>query len=242
MVPIFRVIVCLSLILNGILWVVQLILNLVSGFVWYKRDYPENQQLSKGNREQTWMTRYTNHPKLHIVAIVVWTTIMISALLVFVIAMYGLLFPLLSLDFYPRSQLPGGDPILAIPAQALILLVLIILIFGLSGSKQLLLRILGEKGFTLGCDPYDSFVFGPIEPLLLCVIVTVLCVLANLPDFNYFMIDGLAEDIESNPFNYPEWYRSMFQTMMNLKAASTIFLIVPYVGVLVLSILNCKSK
>jgi hypothetical protein len=195
-----------------------------------------------GERENTWMTKYTGFDHLHEISIGVWFVLIVTGFVIFIAAAQALFLLLVLLHYHVESYLPHGmnsvSGLLVLPAVAAVLGVIVIFI---AGEKQLLFRILGEKGTTIGCDPYDSFVFGPIEPLILCVVITASYVIVSDPFCNRFMIEGIGSSIEAGRKRFPDWYVRMFNQAIVLKIASFVMIVISWVSVGSLSILNLKS-
>jgi hypothetical protein len=218
----------------------QVLFIILTRLCWYKKSHTEV-NTSIGQRSETWMSPFTTFPYIHYVAIVAWSFIVIGLFMCVGVTANAFLGIFGLCSFWAR-----WDPTTAAIVQ-FILFIISITGAGIAGGRQLLNRILGEKGTVISCDPYDSFLFGPIEPVILCVIITIVHAVANSASLQPF----LALPIETTYYyNYVD--TSLFPPRLKymtdivgqseqLRDASLAFLILSWIATAGLTVCNVLS-
>jgi hypothetical protein len=170
---------------------------------------------------------------------VTWSFILIEAFILAIEAGYAIYTTYASGMLYSMRicDVHADDYWITVVLRPGLAVLILFLVLYIAGQKQLLYRILGEKGTTTMCDSYESFVFGPLEPLFICILLSGIYGMVNAPFFNFLLgCDPLGLDPSFGVI--AQWLSDISHGAHALRTTAIVFLVFAWVGVAVLSACN----
>jgi hypothetical protein len=240
------------LIVSWVLWAVLLTLNVITRFIWWRKDHPDGERPEAP--ETTFIDKFIDWPYIHWIAIGAWGLLTLDILLAMGLIWLGLRVALI-LDM--DSLLFGWSATIgSITPMLVIIGVLTTLVPG-----QFLARAGGAKT-PFSCFSYRSFLFGLIQPLIYEVLLTVVVAIgtstsanpANLSweifatyltfgegfgNLEYLEYLGLSPGETGYPL-YDDTY-SLWSQTHSVGSAAIAFLVISWIGVAGLCIINLLS-
>jgi hypothetical protein len=223
-----------------ILWVILLILNLITRFMWWPAAHPDERPRDE---ETTCIDDWVDWPFIHWIALVAWGLLSIASILCIAFSWVALRAILLTSKAW--SNLYAGIGI------QVVMLILGIIVLRLTPGG-FIARLAGDKGPYAGCQ-YQCFLYAPPQVLIFIVLLTVCYVMsanstynpAMLPTEQAFMI--IAFGVVSVLGEYEEGTilavgQDLWNHNQSLSKASLAFVILSWIDVAVLLVVNTLSK